>query len=212
MREAAVRLVNERGFGAVSFRMLAEDLRVTRTAPMYYFGTTVGLVAAIAEHGFDELTSQLRHVRKSGESSEQPLKDLATAYAAFALRKPQMYRAMHAPELWYAVSDLEARRSPAYKNATKKADAWIQRADSSRQAAFKEFELAVEGAQAAGRMQKESEQEKGASAHLLTAIADGFLFHHFEEQVGAGTTDRELLKDLGILLDRAITGLCLTSP
>lgn len=71
--------------------------------------------------------------------------------------------------------------------------------------------LAVEQAEAAGRVEKEPKQEKGASAHLLTAIVDGFLFHHFEEQVGSGTTN-ELLGDLELLLDRALTGLYLTSP
>jgi AcrR family transcriptional regulator len=207
IRNAAVRLVNERGLGVLSFRTLAEDLRVTRTAPMYYFGTTVGLIAAIAEHGFAELSSRLRRVRESGELSEQPLKDLATAYAEYALENPHLYRAMHAAELWHALTDLEASRSRASKNATKKADPWIQMAGGSRRAAFMQFELAVEHAKAAGRVEKEPKRQKGASAHLLTTIVDGFLFHHFEEDVGAGKTTNELLTDLKTLLDRALTGL-----
>lgn len=34
-----------------------------------------------------------------------------------------------------------------------------------------------------------------------------FLFQHFEEHVGAIRTAKELLTDLGILLNRAMTGL-----
>jgi hypothetical protein len=173
----------------------------------YYLGTTVGLIAAIAEHGFDELSSLLRRIRESRGSSHHPLKDLARAYAEYALRNPHLYRAMHAAELWHALTDLEASRRRASKNATKKANTWIQMANDSRQAAFMQFELAVEHAKAAGRVEKEPKQQKGASAHLLTAIVDGFLFHHFEEHVGAGKTTSELLTDLETLLDRALTGL-----
>ena len=208
MREAAVRLVNDRGFGALSFRALAEKLDVTRTAPLYYFGTTVGLVAAVAEHGLNELTSRLRGVRESGGDS---LKDLALAYGGFALQNPHLYRAMHTPELWSAVPEAEGRRGRAYQNATAKAAIWIQKAAESRQAAFREFVLAVESAEAAGLIKEEPRGQKGSSAHLLTTIVDGFLFHHFEEQVGASMSRKRLLTDLEFLLDRALTGLFRTS-
>ena len=204
MREAAVRLVNDRGFGALSFRTLAEDLEVTRTAPLYYFGTTVGLVAAVAEHGFSELTSGLRGVR---ESSEDSLKDLALAYARFALLNPHLYRAMHTPELWQAVTEADDRQGRAYEKATAKAATWIQKAERSRHAAFREFQLAVESAEADGLLKEEPRGQGGSSAHLLTCVVDGFLFHHFEEQVGAGISRKRLLKDLEFLLDRALTGL-----
>jgi hypothetical protein len=108
-------------------------------------------------------------------------------------------------------TDFEASRRRANRPATSKANTWIQIADGSRQAAVMQFEIAVEQAEAAGRVDNELRQEKGASAHLLTAIVDGFLFHHFEEQVGAGRTTKELLGDLELLLDRALRGVYLKS-
>src|SRR5262245_24935967 len=84
IREAAARLVNEQGFGTLNFRTLAEGLHLTRTAPLYYFGTTVGLIAAVAGYGFDDLATRLRRIRDSGEASEQLLRDFAIAYAEFA--------------------------------------------------------------------------------------------------------------------------------
>jgi AcrR family transcriptional regulator len=208
MREAAVRLVNEKGFGALNFRTLAEELDVTRTAPLYYFGTTVGLIAAIAAYGLDELTSQLRRVRESGGDS---LPRLALAYGKFALMNPNLYRAMHSPELWWATTDDETGARRANQGAAEKAETWIQRAADLRRDAFREFELAVEDAIAGGLAKEEPRGQKGASAHLLTTIVDGFLFHHFEERVGAGRSMKGLLADLEFLLDRALTGLYLTS-
>ena len=84
---------------------------------------------------------------------------------------------------------------------------WSQEANGSRHAAFKEFELAVETAQAAGCLRADPHEQKGASAHLLTAIVDGFLFHHFAEHIGAGDAIGRLLAALNVLVDRALSGL-----
>jgi AcrR family transcriptional regulator len=209
MQESAVRLVNRRGFGSLNFRALAEseDPPLTRTAPLYYFGTTAGLIAAVAESGFDNLVSELTPIRKSGEPSAQTLRDLAMAYGEYALRHPHLYRAMHAPELWHQVTALQQQPRRAMEDAERKADRWIQQAWGSRDAAFKQFELAVEAAEAGGELDPDPKEYKGASARLLTAIVDGFLFHRVAEQVGAEKPMKRLLGDLGILLDRALTGL-----
>ena len=185
----------------------AEALRLTRTAPLYYFGTTVGLIAAVAGHGFDDLATRLRRLRDSGEPSEQLLRDFAVAYAEFALRRPHLYRAMHAPELWHAESGLDAPSSRANEDGMAKARRWIQGAVGARLAAFKEVELAVETAQAAGRVRTDPREQTGASARLLTAIVDGFLFHCFAEQVGAGKPRARLLAELDVLVARAFSGL-----
>jgi AcrR family transcriptional regulator len=210
IREAAARLVNEQGFGALNFRTLAEALRLTRTAPLYYFGTTVGLIAAVAGHGFDDLAERLRRLRDSSQPSEQLLRDFALAYAEFALRRPHLYRAMHAPELWQVESDQTEQLSRASETGLEKARTWIQHANGARQAAFKEFELAVETTQAAGRVRADPQEQTGASAHLLAAIVDGFLFHHFAGHLGAGKAIGRLLTQLDVLVDRALSGLEVT--
>ena len=56
IRIAAERLlVEDTGAGGLSFQTLAESLDIARTAPLYYFGSKVGLLAAIAQHAFAEL-------------------------------------------------------------------------------------------------------------------------------------------------------------
>src|SRR5213596_1399865 len=60
IRKAAVELVNKHGLQALSFTTLARDLKLTRTAPLHYFGSAIGLLAAIADKGFEELTVRLR--------------------------------------------------------------------------------------------------------------------------------------------------------
>jgi AcrR family transcriptional regulator len=207
MREAAARLVNEQGFAALNFRTLAEALRLTRTAPLYYFGTTAGLIAAVAGQGFDDLAERLRRLRDSSEPSEQLLRDFALAYAEFALRRPHLYRAMHAPELWQVESDQTEQLSRASETGLEKARTWIQHANGARQAAFKEFELAVETTQAAGCVRADPLEQTGASVHLLTAIVDGFLFHHFAGHLGGGNAIGRLLTRLEGLVDRALSGL-----
>lgn len=207
IREAAARLVDEQGFGALNFRTLAEELQLTRTAPLYYFGTTVGLIAAVAGHAFEDLATRLRDLHDPEEPSDDLLRDFAMTYAEFALRRPHLYRAMHAPELWQAQSEQAGQPSRANEIGLDKARTWMQHADGARQAAFKEFELAVETTQAAGRVRADPQEQTGASAHLLTAIVDGFLFHHFAEHVGTRHAIDSLLARLDVLMDRALSGL-----
>jgi hypothetical protein len=69
----------------------------------------------------------------------------------------------------------------------------------------------VEAAVAEGSVKEEPRGQKGASAHLLTTIVDGFLFHQLEERVGSGSSRRTLLADLEFLLEWALNGLYLTS-
>lgn len=68
---AAVRLVTDRGLEALSLRTLAEspDLDVTRSAPLHYFGSTLGLLGAIAAYAFEELTALARARRQGGWTS-----------------------------------------------------------------------------------------------------------------------------------------------
>jgi len=99
IRDAAVRVVQKHGVEALSFSMVADDLKVTRTAPLYYFGSRLGLLAAIAEYGFREVLAKLQQQREAGGGSDRPAKHLALSYAEYALENPELYRAMHASDL-----------------------------------------------------------------------------------------------------------------
>jgi hypothetical protein len=103
-------------------------------------------------------------------------------------------------------SDQTGQLSRASETGLDKARTWIQHANGARQAAFKEFELAVETTQSAGRVRADPQEQTGASAHVLTAIVDGFLFHHFAGHLGAGNAIGRLLTQLDVLVDRALSG------
>ena len=79
---AAVRLVEDRGLEALSLRTLAEspDLNVTRSAPLHYFGSTLGLLGAIAARAFQELTDRAR-AQRGRDSAGHGVPDEAGAWA-----------------------------------------------------------------------------------------------------------------------------------
>jgi AcrR family transcriptional regulator len=207
--DAAVQLVATRGLSALTFSALAKyrTLRVTRTAPLYYFGSTVGLLAAIASFGFDELRNRLSEVRRSGDASERTVKALGLSYAAYAFQHEQLHRAMHASDLWRAASASQSSQKRVTKTAAAKAQSWVQKAIDSRDAAFVEFVVAVSDAQKAGRLRNDEGERANGAANFITAVVDGFLFQHFEERVTENCTVEERLQRLGHFLDLALGGL-----
>lgn len=205
IRDAAVQLVHTRGLRALSFTTVADDLKLTRTAPIYYFGSRDGLLAAIAEHGFNELTSQLRKRREGGDGSERTVKQLAVTYAGYAFQHPELYRAMHASDLWKAATTDARKQTRTNEGAASKTETWIQRATHSRDSAFVEFLIAIHHAQFTGYLRK---HPTGEIAHLVTSIVDGFLFHYFQAQVAIDLTSTARLAFLERLLDQALVGVC----
>jgi hypothetical protein len=210
--DAAVQLVRTRGLGALSFTTLANHrtLRVTRTAPLHYFGSTVGLLAAIAACGFDELRNHLSEVRTSGDASERTVKALGLSYAAYALQHEHMHRAMHAADLWRAATAHQASQKRATKTAFTKAQSWVEKAVASRDATFAEFVIAVRDAQKAGRLRSDVGERTDDAANFITAIVDGFLFQQFEERVTENCTPEERMRKLERFLDLALGGLCVS--
>jgi AcrR family transcriptional regulator len=194
---------------ALSLRNLAErrGLNVTRTAPLHYYGSSVGLLGAVAECGFSELTLQLRAARESGESPEQAIKALGLSYASYALQNEHLYRAMHASDLWHAATIDQSSQRGGSKAAAAKARYWIEQAIDARNGAFAEFVDAVQKAQAAGRLRDDAGEQAGNTANFITAIVDGFLFQHFDERVTESWTTEECLQKLERFLDIAMDGL-----
>jgi AcrR family transcriptional regulator len=204
MQQAAVRLVASRGLGALSLRTLAEmpDLDVTRSAPLHYFGSSVGLLAAISTHGFEELHRLLIEQRKRDPGN---VVGLAQRYGQFGLANPHLYRAMHAASVWTSIAQRGLRRSASTERARRGAVPWLERAQAARDAAFYEFAEAVQQAQSEGRLRPG--EDAGKLARVLSALVDGFLFQTLEEQVGAGQSPSERLAALRQLLTLAVTGL-----
>jgi hypothetical protein len=204
MQHAAAELVASRGLEALSLRTLSElpNLDVTRSAPLHYFGSTLGLLAAIAAHGLDEVMACLREHRARAGADD--VTGLAVAYGKFGLQNPGLYRAMHQAVLWKSVGQSGLRRGAATERAVAKAWPWIERAIAARAAAFQEVVLAVQAGQRAGTLVLEPAE---MLARHLAQLVDGFLFQSLEEQVGAERPLAEQLDDLRSHMDLAMTGL-----
>lgn len=85
---------------AVSVRALAANLGVSPAAPYRHFATGDALLAAIATRGFERLGDDL-------DAAGDDLERLGAAYLAFAVARPQLYRAMFALPRETAAGDPE---------------------------------------------------------------------------------------------------------
>jgi AcrR family transcriptional regulator len=197
IQEAAVRLVTKRGLKDLTLRALGAlpELRISGTAALHYFGSMPGLLGAIAAHGFDEVSGRLHRVRESVTPGIDSIRQLGLEYARFGLENPHLYRAIHAGRFWHSTT--------ASRQATERAQRWIDRAVGARNCVVEEFLLAVRDAQRAGAVRDVS---IALAAHVVTTLTDGFLFQTLEEHVGATKTMDEQLEDFERLLDLTLAG------
>lgn len=93
--EKALEYVQSDKVHLIGFRELARQLDVSRTAPYRHFESVEHLLASVAEEGFRNFLSRLRHA--TSNSTRVPLEkfsDLAKVYLDFALDHPAHYRLM----------------------------------------------------------------------------------------------------------------------
>src|SRR5438874_830128 len=80
MIAAARKFLKKRPVDALSFRSLAEsnDRRFTPTAPLHHFGSRAGLLGAIADECFRELTDLLNRIlERKPEQGSKVVSDMA---------------------------------------------------------------------------------------------------------------------------------------
>src|SRR3954453_9011290 len=82
--ETALRLLEERGPGALRIRDLSEAVGKSTMGVYTHFGSKQGLMEALYLPGFSRLDDRLRSVPTGGQP-RQELLDLAQAYREFAL-------------------------------------------------------------------------------------------------------------------------------
>jgi AcrR family transcriptional regulator len=75
-----------------SLRKLASAIGVSHGAPAKHFGSKEGLVAAIAERGFEILSERLRESQR--KSLKQSFQEMGRSYVSFGLDHSAHYRAM----------------------------------------------------------------------------------------------------------------------
>ncbi|MBX3493429.1 MAG: TetR/AcrR family transcriptional regulator [Parvibaculum sp.] len=99
--EHSVKLIEEEGLGALSFREMARRAGVSHQAPYHHFENRDGILAALALEGFRQLDDMLVKAAAdgTGKSAEEVLRAMMAAYVTFALDRPVHFRIMFRPEL-----------------------------------------------------------------------------------------------------------------
>jgi AcrR family transcriptional regulator len=113
---AAARLIAEReGWSAVTIRRLADQIEYSQPVIYSHFENREAIVTAVAIEGFREFTSALQAAACESTDRDTP-EAVATAYLAFALSHPTLYKAMfNLPTgLRFAVSDTQPELRAAF--------------------------------------------------------------------------------------------------
>ena len=88
---AVARVIAEReGWNAVTIRRLADEIEHSQPVLYSHFENRDAIVAAVALEGFRDITVALREAAR-GSTGRNAIKNVATAYLAFALRNPALY-------------------------------------------------------------------------------------------------------------------------
>jgi AcrR family transcriptional regulator len=88
---AALELLETEGADALTMRRLAHRLGIRAPSLYKHFEDKAALEAALAAVGLEE---SAREFEAAVEGSAEPIRALAHAYRAFALRRPALYRLM----------------------------------------------------------------------------------------------------------------------
>lgn len=98
---AAEQLMAQEAAWTFTLREVARAAGVSHNAPYNHFSDRRALLAAVAAHGFDDLTSTLRHSLAEVDTADVAgrLRAVAKAYVAFAVAHPSRYRLMFSAEL-----------------------------------------------------------------------------------------------------------------
>jgi AcrR family transcriptional regulator len=97
--DAALETLARDGAEAVTLRALARATGVSHAAPARHFPTRDALFAAIAEHGFAELTAAVTRARQEPADPMAHIRAMAMAHLNWAVANPALYRAMRNPEV-----------------------------------------------------------------------------------------------------------------
>jgi AcrR family transcriptional regulator len=96
--DQATKLVHAEGHPSVTVREVARRLGVTNTAAHYHFRTREALLAAVATHGFEEMTAALEAAMQRATDARSRLGALGEAYVRHALARGRMYLLMFSAE------------------------------------------------------------------------------------------------------------------
>lgn len=90
---AALELLEEEGAAELSLRAVARRAGVSSAAPYRHYADREALMSAVAAVGYRELAERVVAAQPAPATTDE-LIDAATAYVAFALDRPALFRAM----------------------------------------------------------------------------------------------------------------------
>lgn len=82
----------------LSLRSVAKAAGVSHAAPYHHFAGLDALLAAVAARGFDDLAAAMQGAQQGGDTAAT-LVGHCSAYVAFALARPAVFRLMFSPLL-----------------------------------------------------------------------------------------------------------------
>lgn len=86
--DAAAQLVHEKGPAGFSLREVARRAGVSHAAPAHHFGSTKGLLTAVATAGFEHLAGAMKEATADVEDPAERLRRLGRAYVDVSSRFP----------------------------------------------------------------------------------------------------------------------------
>jgi AcrR family transcriptional regulator len=93
--DAAERVLEREGVGALSLRAVAREAGVSAAAPYHHFKDKDDLLAAAARAGFEKMTAYMRHAAQDAPDPRARLNAIGVAYVCFARDNPALYHLMY---------------------------------------------------------------------------------------------------------------------
>jgi AcrR family transcriptional regulator len=106
--EAAMQIVTQHGFEALSMREIAERIDYSPSGLYEYFSSKEEIIDALVDEGFVLLTARLKQGIHGGTALSR-LQEAGTVYMHFALQEPQLYMMMfnHRPPAPCPLTEVE---------------------------------------------------------------------------------------------------------
>ena len=95
---ASLALIRKEGLHGFTLREVARRAGVSHNAPYRHFRDRSDLLAAIAEDGFNRLTTKIRAASSKGDSHLERLRLAGIAYVQFGLDRPEEFNVMFSTE------------------------------------------------------------------------------------------------------------------
>lgn len=104
--DETARILREEGESALSLRVLAANVGVSRTAPYHHFKDKQSLLCAVAEEGFVRFSQAMGKALDEGRGhgGRHAMLHWAKAYVNFAVNNAEYYDLMYGGKLWRSKS------------------------------------------------------------------------------------------------------------